>query len=52
MTELTKTIEVKIPEKMMVKIERLNKAAKGVKFILVSRWVGYDVEGTGSFACA
>jgi hypothetical protein len=28
MTELTKTIEVKIPEKMMVKIERLNKAAK------------------------
>lgn len=28
MTELTKTIELKIPEKMMVKIERLNKAAK------------------------
>ena len=28
MTELTKTIELKIPEKKMVKIERLNKAAK------------------------
>ena len=31
---------------------KLKKAPKGVKFILVSRWVGYDVEGTGSFACA
>lgn len=30
---------------------KLKKAPKGVKFILVSRWVGYDVEGTGSFAC-
>ena len=28
MKELTKTIELNIPEKMMVKIERLNKAAK------------------------
>jgi len=31
---------------------KLKKAPKGVKFILISRWVGYDVEGTGSFACA
>ena len=31
---------------------KLKKAPKGVKFILVSRWVGHDVEGTGSFACA
>jgi hypothetical protein len=30
---------------------KLKKAPKGVKFILVSRWVGYDVEGIGSFAC-
>jgi len=31
---------------------KLKKAPKGVKFILVSRWIGYDVEGKGSFACA
>jgi len=28
---------------------KLKKAPKGVKFILNSKWVGYDVEGTGSF---
>ena len=27
---------------------KLKKAPKGVKFILVSRWMGYDVYGTGT----
>ena len=28
---------------------KLKKAPNGVRFILVSNWVGYDVEGKGSF---
>lgn len=28
---------------------KLKKAPKGVKFTLVSRWVGHSVEGIGSF---
>lgn len=27
---------------------KLKKAPKGVKFILATRWVGYDIEGTGT----
>ncbi len=30
---------------------KLKTAPKGVKFILVSRWVGYEVDGVGSFPC-